>query len=282
MIAIGIIDHLNAQIPNFLNADYEYDYLSDKAFEKQMNDLYSESTEGIVRRLKANLLFATKDECDDAKSRLSTGLARLQTKLKDLRFYAEDVQLKAKDGVKGVKHLQAKVSFCERISKFYTHLIAQVEEWSEGALTIAETKGCFFAPLNEDITPESLSFIYENLVARSWIDERQTSEGDFVYFFTGKGLPPTHPIRWMKSNPALGILLNRLTDDGLKWSKASAIFTHYSTKERGYIPIGRKSLETTYRNSIGTDSYNKQVKEIQDKILTPPQEQIRRAMSHWV
>lgn len=281
MIAISIIDNLNSQISNFLNGKYEYDYLPDKEFVGQLDDLYKESTEGVIRRLKHYLLLATKDECDEAKSRLATGLALLQNRLKTLRFYTEDVQLKAKEGVDGVKHLQAKVKFCERVGKFYKHLIAQVEDWSEGALSKEESEGCFFFPLKKEFTDDDLSWIYENLAARRWIDDRQTSEGDFIYFFSGRGLIPTHPIKWMKSNPALGILLCKLTEDGDKWSKTTAIFTHYSNKERCFVPIGRKTLETTHRNSKGTESYEKQLRAVEDTILTHPDEQMRRAMSRW-
>ena len=283
MIAIGIIDNLNSQIPNFLNGTYEYDYLPDKEFERQMDDLYTESTEGVIRRLKKYLLIATKDDCDTAKSRLRKGLAQLQDRLKTLRFYAEDVQLKAKEGVEGVKHLQAKIKFCERISKFYKRLMPQVDEWSEGALTSEETKGCFLAPLKQKYSPNDLSYIYENLVARRYIDGRQTSEGDFIYYFTGDGLHPTHPIKWMKSNLSLAILLNELTDDGDKWSKATAIFTIYSEKERAYIAIGRKSLCNQYgvAKSNGTDAFFRKQEEIQERILTPPQEQWRRVSSRW-
>ena len=283
MIVFSYIDGLNDKISNFLNGKDELDYLSDEEYERQLNDLYKESTEGILRRLKHYLMIATKDECDDAKSRLSTGLARLQTKLKTLRFYAEDVQFKANDGIEGAKHLHAKVAFCNRISKFYKHLIAQVEEWSEGALTIEDSEGCFFAPLKETIRPDDLFFIYENLVGRRYIDGKQTSEGDFIYYFSGKGIPPTHHIKWMESNLSLGILLSELTNDIDKWSKASAIFTIYSKTERCYIAISRKSLGNQYgkAKSNRTDAFIKKSEEIQEKILTPPQEQMRIAMSRW-
>lgn len=281
MFALSLLDGLNNKISKFLAQEDELDYMSDKEYEKQLDGFYKESTEGIVKRLKNHILIAAKEDCDDTKSRLSKDLAQVQAKLKTLRFHAEDVPLKANDGVEGVKHLQAKVKFCERICEFYKLLITQVEEWSKGALTIEDAKVCFFSPLKEGITPEKLSYIYENLVARRWIDGKQTSKGDFIYRFTGEGLPPTHPIKWAKKNTSLGILLKELTEDIDKWSKATAVFTIYSSKEDDYVPIGRQSLGNGYRTSVGTDSYKRQLKEIQEKILTSPNEQMRRAMSRW-
>lgn len=270
MFALSLLDGLNNKISKFLAQKDELDYLSDKEYEQQLDGFYKESTEGIVRRLKHHILIAAKDDCEEAKNHLSKDLAQVQTKLRDLRFYAEDVPLKANNGTEGVKHLQAKVKFCERICEFYKLLITQVEEWSKGALTIEDAKVCFFSPLKEGITPEKLSYIYENLVARRWIDGKQTSKGDFIYRFTGEGLPPTHPIKWMKKNTSLGILLKELTEDIDKWSKATAVFTIYSSKEDDYVPIGRQSLGNGYRTSVGTDSYKRQLKYIQEVILAPP------------
>lgn len=281
MFALSLIDGLNNKISKFLTQEDELDYMSDKEYEKQLDGFFDESTEGIVRRLKHHLLIAAKDECDEAKSHLSKDLARVQAKLRDLRFYAEDIRLKSEDGVEGVRHLQAKVKFCERLGKFYENLLTQVEEWSDGALSIAEANVCYFSPLNSNFQPEDLHFIYNNLAARGWFDDRQTSEGDFKYRFTGKGLPPTHPIKWLKSITSLGILLSELTDDKDKWSKASAIFTHYSSRDRAYVPVGRKSIGNTYGNSVGTDSYKRQLKEIQDKMLIPSSEQFLRVQRRW-
>ena len=274
MFALTLLDGLNNKISKFLTDEDELDYKSDKEYERQLEGLYSKSTKGIIEGLKGEILIAVKEECDETKSLLSKDLAQVQAKLKTLRFHAEDVPLKANDGADGVKHLQAKVTFCERISEFYKLLITQVEEWSDGALTIEETKGCFFAPLKEDISTEKLSYIYENLVARRWIDGIQTSKGDFIYRFTGEGLPPTHPIIWMKKNTSLGILLSELTDDKDKWSKATAVFTIYSSEDGDYVPIGRQSLGNGYRTSVGTASYKRQLKYIKEMILTHP-------MSHW-
>lgn len=270
MFALSLLDGLNNKISKFLAQEDDLDYMSDKEYEKQLDGFYKESTEGIVRRLKHHILIAAKDDCDKAKNHLSKDLVQVQTKLRDLRFYAEDVPLKANEGTEGVKHLQAKVKFCERICEFYKLLITQVKEWSKGALTIEDAKVCFFSPLKEGITPEKLSYIYENLVARRWIDGKQTSKGDFIYRFTGEGLPPTHQIKWMKKNTSLGILLKELTEDIDKWSKATAVFTIYSSKEDDYVPIGRQSLGNGYRTSVGTDSYKRQLKYIQEVILAPP------------
>ena len=148
MFALSLLDGLNNKISKFLAQEDELDYMSDKEYEKQLDGFYKESTEGIVRRLKQHILIAAKDDCDEAKNHLSKDLAQVQTKLRDLRFYAEDVPLKANDGTEGVKHLQAKVKFCERICEFYKLLITQVEEWSKGALTIEDAKVCFFSPLS--------------------------------------------------------------------------------------------------------------------------------------
>lgn len=281
MFALSLLDGLNNKISKFLTDEDELDYMSDKEYERELNGFFAKSTKGILEGLKGVILIAVKEDCDGTKSRLSKDLAQVQAKLKTLRFHAEDVPLKANDGVEGVKHLQTKVKFCERVSEFYTLLIEQVQEWSDGALTIEESKVCFFAPLKESISAEALSFIYDNLVARSWIDGRQTSKGDFIYRFTGEGLPPTHPIKWLKKNTSLGILLNELTDDKDKWSKATAVFTIYSSEQGDYAPIGRQSLGNGYRTSVGTNSYRRQLKEIQEKILTSPEEQMRRAMSRW-
>lgn len=265
MVALSIIAGLNAQVSKFLSQEDNVYSSSETRYKNELETLYTECTEGILQDLKKDILFAAKEDCDSVKMELSRGLAQVRSGLKTLRFYLDDVQLKAPEADSKVKYLDAKVEFCKRLDKFFKTLIKQVEQWSEGALTIDEIQTCYLAPLKEG-KEKDLPFIYENLAVRNWIDDRQTSEGDFIYYFTGKGLHPTHPIKWQKSNTTLAILLKELVD-GEHWAEASVIFTNKGN------PISRKSIGNAYNRSYNTDSYWKQWDAVSDNILLTGAEQ---------
>lgn len=268
MVALSIINTLNNQVSKFLSQDDDTYSLSEARYSEELNRMYVECTEGILKDLKKDILFASKEDCDSVKRELSRGLAHVQTELKTLRFYLDDVQLKAPDASPNVKYVDTKVKFCEKLDKYFKNLVKQVEQWSEGALTIEESRTCYLAPLKEG-REQALPYIYQNLAVRNWIDDRQTSEGDFIYYFTGKGLHPTHPIRWNKPNTSLAILLKELVE-GEHWAEAATIFTNKGN------PINRKSIGNAYNRSVGTESYREQLRAIRDRILTSPDEQARR------
>lgn len=92
-----------------------------------------------------------------------------------------------------------------------------------------------------------LRVIYGKLVWEQWIDQGNTTEDEFVYFFSGNGQPSHRRIRWAKSSVHLGFFLKEMTQDNRIWKVASKV-VEVRNNNLEYYPIDSKQLCATYYN----------------------------------
>ena len=98
---------------------------------------------------------------------------------------------------------------------------------------------------NVDPSENELREIYNRLVWNQWIDDGQTSEDDFVYFFSGVGRPPKKRIRWKESGVLLSFFVKRICNDTRIWKLCSEVF-ELRDNSLQFRPVDGKKLNVTY------------------------------------
>lgn len=110
---------------------------------------------------------------------------------------------------------------------------------------------------------DKLFDIHESLVDNYWI-EPNCADVDFVYFFSGEGLPPRKRIGWVESIVCLSLFLKEMTDDKKVWQKASKIFEVRDKKYFKYQAVKPRSISATYINAQLQDVYPDNVAKVKE------------------
>ena len=100
---------------------------------------------------------------------------------------------------------------------------------------------------NVAFSESELRVIYGKLVWEQWIDQSNTTEEEFVYFFSGNGQPSRRRIRWTQSSVHLGFFLKEMTQDPRPWKVASKV-VEVRNNNLEYSPVDAKKLSVTYFN----------------------------------
>ena len=108
--------------------------------------------------------------------------------------------------------------------------------------------------------------LYGKMAWDQWIDNEQTSEDDFVFFFSGHGVPPRKRIRWMKSSVSLSFFIKRMTEDTRIWKMTSKIF-EVRNNSLQFVPVDGDKLNIQYYTAIRRDKYLGETLEV-DRLLT--------------
>lgn len=107
--------------------------------------------------------------------------------------------------------------------------------------------------------------MYGRLIWDQWIEDTQTSEDDFVYFFTGIGHAPLKRIRWQKSSVALSFFIKRVSKDTRIWKVCSQVF-EVRNNSLQYMPVDADRLNITYYSASRREKHS-EVWGAVDKIL---------------
>ena len=144
------------------------------------------------------------------------------------------------------------MSLCAEVSQRMVSFIEHLHEICLAVPPLSEPIPISFS--NVIFSSAELYDIHESLVKNYWI-EPHCSDVDFVFFFSGEGLPPRTKIGWVESSVLLGIFLKEMTDEIKVWQKASRIFLVRDKKTFKYQPVKSRSLCANYTNSLGTDVF---------------------------
>lgn len=247
-----IIERLEAVVSEFLNGEtYTYS-LSVRSRERELEGIFEDSTNGIVRDLENDYDFLYQQDCDITIDAFKEKMRLLQERVESLKALFERAQEMPSDENDDMDPMKIQESFCERMIGFIDSLIEKVQGWRESALTEKEANNCYFEDVRFE--EEDLPRIYNNLVRNGWISGRRTSLNDFIYLFTGKGFRPAHPVLWKKGQDELCLFLEEMTFDKKDLKKAVLVF-----EKSGYVLDSRR-LSTVRSRINNRRPYDKEKK----------------------
>lgn len=236
MVAYEIIERLERIVEKFLNGETYGNISSDSTHKRELERLFDNSTLGIANDLEADYENLLTEDCDITIDAFKQEMKKVQERmglLKDQFDTATKKPFDIEDNKARTQYL-----FCKRMVEFINDLTARVEEWKEGALTSAEDYDTYFTSVKYN--RDELALIFKRLVANRWISSR-TPMRAFLYYFTGEGLKPTKPIRWLPDITILTLFLERMTfENKKKWAKAEKIF------QKEGVKMDRKILSVSY------------------------------------
>lgn len=236
MVAYAIIYRLEKVVAEFLNGETYGNIASDSTHKRELERLFDNSTQSIADDLEAEYEALLFEDYDIALNSFKQEMKNVQERVELLKGQFEaaaKLSFDIEDNKAREQYL-----FCKRMVVFLNDLIERVEEWREGALTSEEDHNTYFTSVKYD--RQELTTIYNRLVEHRWID-RRTPLRAFLYYFTGEGLKPTKPIRWLPDITALTLFLERMTfENKKKWAKAAKIFEKEGAK------MSRKTLSVSY------------------------------------
>ena len=267
MAAINQLSILNTFVSNFLNKETYGIVLSDKEYQRELDEMY-ETSEKTIRESIENYVqdLVLKEDCDMAIDVFQGNLGKVQKQMEALSAKSERVRasLSAIDSLTEQEKVQ--VSFCEKLVFFLRSLISRVEEWKEGALSAQEAnEENFFLDLR--VEEERLPQIYYNLGQKGWIVKSKTHLNDFCYYFTGKGFRPQNPISWKSTEPILTLFLECMTLDEKRWAKAALIFEKRKRGTQEYHPVNREQLGVSRSKVKNNFNFQDLVREVMRDIM---------------
>ena len=236
MVAYDIIERLERVVAKFLNGETYGNISSDEKYQRELERIFDNSTIGISNDLEADYDDLLVEDCDITIDAFKQDMNEVQERVEVLKKQFESVT-KQSFSIEDNK-ARAQYLFCKRMVDYINELIERVTEWRDGALTSAEEKDPYFNSVKYDRC--ELQLIYKKLIANRWVTKQSTPLRAFLYYFTGEGLKPTKPIRWLPDITYLTLFLERITYDGHKWAKAAKVFD----KDTG--TISRKTLSVSY------------------------------------
>ena len=127
----------------------------------------------------------------------------------------------------------------------------------------AKPINCFYNRV--EYAEGELRELYGKMAWDQWIDNEQTSEDDFVFFFSGHGVPPLKRIRWMRSSTSLSFFIKRMTEDTRIWKITSKVF-EIRNNSLQFLPVDGNKLNVQYYTATGRDKYLGEILEV-DRLL---------------
>lgn len=256
MLTYEIIERLEALVSKFLNkATYSHS-LSNSTKKRELETLYENSTNGIVKDLENDYDFLFQEDCDITIEGFKHSMEGVQERAESLKnLFEKAKEMPTEEGEWEQMEIQA--SFCKRMIEFIDSLIERIQGWREDALSAKEANDCFFE--NVRFKEEDLPRIYNNLVSHRWIIKSRTTLNNFIYLFTGKGFRPSQPVLWKKTEDDLCLFLEEMTYDAKDLAKAAIVFEK-KTRNNGYQLVKKRQLSVV-RSRINNDRlYEKEKK----------------------
>ena len=257
MLTYEIIEQLEALVSKFLNKETYSHSLSNSSKKRELETLYENSTNGIVKDLENDYDFLFQEDCDITIDGFKHSMKEVQERVETLKSLFEKAKEMPNEEHE-LEQIDIQTSFCERIIAFIDLLIERIQGWRESALTAKEANDCFF----EDVRfkEEELPRIYNNLVRHQWIIKSRTSLNDFLYLFTGNGFRPSCPVLWKKTEEALCLFLEEMTFDAKDLTKAALVFEK-KTRNSGYQLVKNRQLSAVRCRINNTEHmFNKEKK----------------------
>jgi len=239
MVAYEIIERLEARVTKFLNKETYAHSLSQGSLKRELDNLFENSTSGIVKDLENDFDFLYQQDCDITIDGFRNEMEVLQQRVESLKTQFEQAKGLPIEQDEYLERMRIQASFCERMVSFIDTLIAKVEDWKTTALTSKEAETCHFEDVRFD--EDDLPKIYDNLISHQWIVKSKTSLSDFIYLFTGNGFRPSNPVVWRKTEDDLCLFIEEMTFDAKDLTKAALVFEKKTRKE-GYQMVKRSQL----------------------------------------
>ena len=232
MLTYEIIKQLEDLVSKFLNKETYSHSLSTGSRERELENTFENSTNGIVKDLEKDYDFLYQEDCDITLDGFREEMSKLQERVETLKALFEKAKDLPSDENADLDLMRIQKSFCERMIGFINSLIDKVQGWRESALSTKEANDCYFEDMRFE--EEDLPKIYNNLVRNGWISGRRTSINDFIYLFSGNGFRPAKPILWKKGQDELCLFLEEMTFDNKDFKKAVLVFekSGYELKSR--------------------------------------------------
>ena len=267
MAALNQLKSLNDFVSTFLQEETYGIVLSEKAYQKELEELYEKSTCLIRSEIEDYVQdLVLKEDCDLTIDDFQRNLNMVQEKMKELNAVSEETMYSIADNDSLSARQKVQLSFCNKLMSFLRDLIGRIEEWKEGALSAQEAnEQNFFLGLRID--EGQLPNVYDNLINKGWIVRSRTSLNNFIYYFTGKGFSPQNPIRWTGTEPILTLLLENMTTDEKRWAKAAIIFEKKKRGSREYHPVNREQLSVSRNKALDNDNIKWLLREVMYDIL---------------
>lgn len=257
MLTHEIIERLEALVSKFLNKETYSHSLSNSSKKRELETLYENSTNGIVKDLENDYDFLFQEDCDITIEGFKHSIEGVQERAESLKVLFEKAkEMPTDDG--DLEQMEIQASFCERMIGFIDSLIERIQGWREDALSAKEANDCFFEDVRFE--EEELPRIYNNLVKHQWIIKSRTTLNDFLYLFTGKGFRPSCPVLWKKTEDDLCLFLEEMTFDAKDFTKAALVFEK-RTRNNGYQLVKKRQLSAVRCRINSTDyMYEKEKK----------------------
>ena len=267
MAAINQLKGLNDFVSRFLQEETYGIVLSDKAYQKELDEMFEYSTRTIRTDIEEYVQdLVLKEDCDLTIDDFRYNLGQVQERMKELNAVSEKTIASIADNDSLSERQKVQMSFCNKLISFLRALIERVEEWKEGALSAKEAnEQNYFTNLRID--EERLPDIYYNLINKGWIVKSRTTLNNFGYYFTGKGISPQNPIRWNSTEPILTLLLENMTMDERRWAKAALIFEKKKKGTREYRPVNREQLSVSRKKAMENDNLRLLLREVMYDVL---------------
>lgn len=267
MAALKQLESLNDFVSKFLQDETYGIVLSDKAYQKELDEVFDSSTRTIrsdIEEYVQDLIL--KEDCDLTIDDFRYNLSQVQEKMNELNAVSEKTMESIADNDSLSTRQKVQLSFCFKLMSFLRDLIGRVEEWREGTLSAQEAnEQNYFMDLRID--KDQLPLVYHNLVNKGWIVKSKTSLNNFIYYFTGKGFRPQNPIRWNSTEPILTLLLENMTIDEKRWAKAALIFEKRKRGTGEYHPVNREQLSVSRNKVLNNDDLRWLLREVMFGVL---------------
>ena len=267
-----IIERLEALVSAFLNGETYTHSLSAGSRKRELEGIFEDSTNGIIKDLENDFDFLYQQDCDITIDAFKEKMRLLQERVESLKALFERAKDIPSDENDDMDPMKIQESFCERMIGFIDSLIEKVQGWRESALTEKEANDCYFEDVRFE--EEDLPRIYNNLVRNGWISGRRTSINDFIYLFTGKGFRPAQPVLWKNGQDELCLFLEEMTFDIKDLKKAVLVF-----EKSGYVLDSRhlSSSRSRINNRRPADKEKKLKVMYRDIFEFPDWEKLARA-----
>lgn len=139
MAAINQLKSLNDFVSKFLQEETYGIVLSDKAYQKELDELFASSTRTIRTDIEEYVQdLVLKEDCDLTIDNFRHNLSQVQEKMKELNAVSEKTMYSIADNDSLSERQKVQMSFCNELMSFLRTLIGRVEEWKDGSLSAKE------------------------------------------------------------------------------------------------------------------------------------------------